>query len=275
MGKIDYNELMKNLDNCLGLEKSATESIQKPAEQPNKSAFEGYDDVERELALEMGLRSSNEEKDDDLIFEEESEDGEIETTDEVEEPKVEETIDHKEVFKSSAKEFFTELCQEVGEEEAKVVIGNLIGEVIGSSTEEEVVEEPAEECGVEPATEGSLTDKLIALGKTGAVEGEAVEGEPAVEEVKEEPAEEGQESLGDSEDKNDADAAFEAMSAKMLSRYSSLAKPSKKINSATEGQSSQEVVIDDEALRRVSCEFGYSGQHLRKMVTEAINKGVI
>lgn len=274
MGKINYNELMKNLDNCLGLEKSATESIQKPAVQPNSSAFEGYDDIERELALEMGLRSSNEEKDDDLIFEEESEGGEVETT-EVEEPKVEEVVDHKEVFKSSAKEFFTELCQEVGEEEAKVTLGNLINEVIGSSSGEETVEEPAEECGVEPATEGSLTDKLIALGKTGAVEGEAVEGEPAVEEVKEEPAEEGQESLGDSDDKNDADAAFEAMSAKMLSRYSSLAKPSKKVNSATEGQSSQEVAIDDEALRRVSCEFGYSGQHLRKMVTEAINKGVI
>lgn len=275
MGKIDYNELMKNLDNCLGLEKSATESIQKPAVQPNKSAFEGYDDVERELALEMGLRSSNEEKDDDLIFEEEFEEGEAETT-EVEEPKVEEIVDHKEVFKSSVKEFFTELCQEVGEEEAKVTLGNLINEVIGSSSGEEVVEEPAEECGTEPATEGSLTDKLIALGKTGAVEGEEAEGEPAVEEIKEEvPAEEGQESLGDSEEKNDADAAFEAMSAKMLSRYSSLAKPSKKVNSATEGQSTQEVAIDDEALRRVSCEFGYSGQHLRKMVTEAINKGVI
>ena len=75
----------------------------------------------------------------------------------------------------------------------------------------------------------------------------------------------------------DPDAAFEALSSKMLNRYSQLTHRNqlKSKKSAEEGVSATEVKIDDDAIRRVSCEFAYSGKNLRKMVAEAIKKGVI
>lgn len=79
-------------------------------------------------------------------------------------------------------------------------------------------------------------------------------------------------------DKEGFEASFEALTAKMLSRYSQLARTKNKNNtvkSAEEGASSKEIEIDDNALRRVSCEFAYSGRNLRKLVTEALQKGII
>lgn len=87
------------------------------------------------------------------------------------------------------------------------------------------------------------------------------------------PAEEG---CGSKEGEQDEDAAFEALSAKMLDRYKSLAKPHKKNSSAMEGQGTKEKPsIDERAIARTSAEFGYSGQNLRELVTEALEKGVI
>ena len=79
------------------------------------------------------------------------------------------------------------------------------------------------------------------------------------------------------DDPYDPDAAFEALSSKMLNRYSQLTHRNqlKSKKSAEEGVSATEVKIDDNAIRRVSCEFAYSGKNLRKMVAEAIKKGVI
>ena len=79
------------------------------------------------------------------------------------------------------------------------------------------------------------------------------------------------------DDPYDPDAAFEALSSKMLNRYSQLTHRSRLKNkkSAEEGVSASEVKIDDDVIRRVSCEFAYSGKNLRKMVAEAIKKGVI
>ena len=79
------------------------------------------------------------------------------------------------------------------------------------------------------------------------------------------------------DDPYDPDAAFEALSSKMLNRYSQLTHRSRLKNkkSAEEGVSAPEVKIDDNVIRRVSCEFAYSGENLRKMVAEAIKKGVI
>lgn len=79
------------------------------------------------------------------------------------------------------------------------------------------------------------------------------------------------------DDPYDPDAAFEALSSKMLNRYSQLTRRNqpKSKKSAEEGVSETEVKIDDNAIRRVSCEFAYSGKNLRKMVAEAIKKGVI
>lgn len=79
------------------------------------------------------------------------------------------------------------------------------------------------------------------------------------------------------DDPYDPDAAFEALSSKMLNRYSQLTHRSQLKNkkSAEEGVSAPEVKIDDNVIRRVSCEFAYSGENLRKMVAEAIKKGVI
>ena len=79
------------------------------------------------------------------------------------------------------------------------------------------------------------------------------------------------------DDPYDPDAAFEALSSKMLNRYSQLTHRNqlKSKKSAEEGVSATEVKINDDAIRRVSCEFAYSGKNLRKMVAEAIKKGVI
>ena len=79
------------------------------------------------------------------------------------------------------------------------------------------------------------------------------------------------------DDPYDPDAAFEALSSKMLNRYSQLTHRNqlKSKKSAEEGVSATEVKIDDNAISRVSCEFAYSGKNLRKMVAEAIKKGVI
>lgn len=257
---MNYNELMKNLDSCLGLEKASMESAQRTAKPSGKSAFEGYDDIEKEIAMEMGI-SPAKENDEDLVFL----DGE-ETSEPVEETEGQEEIDEREDLKTRLTDYFNRLVEESSREEAKVSIGNLVDEVFGPDEEEaenEPEEEPVEEnCEEEPATEGSLTDKLLALGHEKAEEGVEV-------------APKEQESVGDIADSSDPDAAFEALSAKMLSRYSSLAGKTNKTNSATEGQSATEVVIDEDALRRTSCEFNYSGHHLRRMVTEAIKKGVI
>lgn len=88
-------------------------------------------------------------------------------------------------------------------------------------------------------------------------------------------AEENSKTVND--DPYDPDAAFEALSSKMLNRYSQLTHRNQLKNkkSAEEGVSTTEVKIDDNAIRRVSCEFAYSGKNLRKMVAEAIKKGVI
>lgn len=88
-------------------------------------------------------------------------------------------------------------------------------------------------------------------------------------------AEENSKTVND--DPYDPDAAFEALSSKMLNRYSQLTHRNQLKNkkSAEEGVSAAEVKIDDNAIRRVSCEFAYSGKNLRKMVAEAIKKGVI
>lgn len=88
-------------------------------------------------------------------------------------------------------------------------------------------------------------------------------------------AEENSKTVND--DPYDPDAAFEALSSKMLNRYSQLTRRNqpKSKKSAEEGVSATEVKIDDNAIRRVSCEFAYSGKNLRKMVAEAIKKGVI
>lgn len=88
-------------------------------------------------------------------------------------------------------------------------------------------------------------------------------------------AEENSKTVND--DPYDPDAAFEALSSKMLNRYSQLTHRNqlKSKKSAEEGVSATEVKIDDNAIRRVSCEFAYSGKNLRKMVAEAIKKGVI
>lgn len=88
-------------------------------------------------------------------------------------------------------------------------------------------------------------------------------------------AEENSKTMDD--DPYDPDAAFEALSSKMLNRYSQLTRRNqpKSKKSAEEGVSATEVKIDDNAIRRVSCEFAYSGKNLRKMVAEAIKKGVI
>lgn len=56
---MDYNKLMKELENCLGLETSATESVNQP--KPQKEAFEAYDEIEQELADDLGVKVSAEE----------------------------------------------------------------------------------------------------------------------------------------------------------------------------------------------------------------------
>ena len=120
---------------------------------------------------------------------------------------------------------------------------------------------------VKPAEEGSIVDRLLSMGgkshlhseencKYGKLEGESV---------------------GDKELKEDGyDSAFEEISSKMLNRYKSLAsKSTGKKAVAVEGLEGVEVAIDEQAIARTSGEFGYSGKNLRKMVVEAIQKGVI
>ena len=51
---MDYNKLMMELESCLGLETPAMESIKSKGQE--KVAFEEYDEVEKELAAELGVK---------------------------------------------------------------------------------------------------------------------------------------------------------------------------------------------------------------------------
>ena len=245
---MDYNKLMTELDSVLGLEKPATESVAKKTKAKTEKAFEGYDDIENELARDLGL-SVKEEPSEDFILEE------GETQPQVDEPTPEDLfIDSVKVFRDSL------IGEGMEEDEARDKICDIVSTLLcpeepeeSEEPEGEVEPEEPEEPEEEPAEEG-LVDKLLALGQE-----EATEEVEAVDEV----------------ETTDPESAFEEMEAKMIDRYSSLARKKTKTGSATEGQSVTEVVLDEQAIKKVSCEFNYSGSHLRNLVTEAIKKGVI
>ena len=253
---LDYNKLMEELGNCLGLEGSATESYNKG---PGKKAFEEYDEVEQELAASLGQPIPENVSDQDLVFEEGSEEtnpdpeaGEGESVPEGEEEQPEE-----ELFKESVKSYLTKLLEDKSPEEAKEFIGGLFGKALSEVCPDDEGETDGE--NPEEGSEGEVVPEEEGSSADDPGEGESGETD----------ADEG---CGD----EDPEAAFESLQAKMLDRYKTLSRKKNKKNSATEGTGTKsKPILDETAIARTSAEFGYSGQNLRKMVAEAIEKGVI
>lgn len=259
---LDYNKLMEELGNCLGLEKPATESISKKG---SKSAVEEYDEVERELAEELGEPVPETVSEDDLVFDENKEEaspdeGVVVNKDQDKDQDPEES--DADLFKESVKSFFNRLLNDKSPEEAKEEIGKLFGEVLS-----EVCPECGEGCEDEEDEEDGVTPET-------EEEPETVE-ETKPENDEEEEADEGCCKSSKENCEEDPEAAFESLRARMLSRYSSLARKKNKKGTATEGVKADTPELDDYAISRTSAEFGYSGKNLRKMVAEAIQKGVI
>lgn len=353
---IDYNRLMKELDSCLGLESSATESVKRPSGPSKKrKAFEGYDDVDMEIIQAMKDSpegASSEFSEEDLVYSDDNQD--MPEADEEESPEVkladsvdclfndyvqsgktpQEAADSiKDLVESAVAELYDPddeeaeadesmkdvvtpvkrvSCHSIANrsstesnkgkspspEENKVInyikkaFGDLYNSgLYGGSWEDLLGNESDEfrEYGLDD--EESIADyaetkmlgvpfktksQVMTLGKNidkaydivqKYGEGVFSSGSSATE----------SNSKTVDDDPYDPDAAFEALSSKMLNRYSQLTHRSQLKNkkSAEEGVSASEVKIDDNVIRRVSCEFAYSGENLRKMVAEAIKKGVI
>lgn len=262
---MDYNKLMKELENCLGLETSAMESVNQP--KPQKEAFEAYDEVEQELAVDLGLgnepateaKKEEEPKAEDLVFEETEEMGEAKGDED--DGKGSED-DPKEIFKEAIKAFYNSLDMEP--EEAIKVVNEVMAEALDCG-----------ECKVDEDDGDNEELDIQSLDEI-ATSDESVSKEPVAEEGcsnKEEPAKEEPE---EAKEETEEGQAFEEFSAKMLNRYKVLSQKEGKINkknSATEG--ADEISVCESALNQTSCEFNYSGENLRKIVTEAIRNGVI
>ena len=145
-------------------------------------------------------------------------------------------------------------------EEAMKVINEVMAEALDCG-----------ECKPEEDEEGELD--IQSLDEISTAE-EGCNKEPAKEECGKK--EEAKEEKKDEPVSEEEGSAFEEFSAKMLNRYKSLAAKEgfgSKSKVANEGVG--EISICESAIDRTSCEFNYSGENLRKMVKEAIEKGII
>ena len=208
----------------------------------------------KDLDEMAGFEAATKTKEEDITFLDEEE-----TSEAMVEPNPEEEPDPKEIFKEQVKTFFNSLDMEP--EEAMKVINEVMAEALDCG-----------ECKTEEGEEGGELDiqslDEISTAEEGCSKEPAEEGcgkkEEAKEEKKEEPVSE------------EEGSAFEEFSAKMLNRYKSLAAKEgfgSKSKVANEGIG--EISICESAIDRTSCEFNYSGENLRKMVKEAIEKGII
>lgn len=331
---IDYNKLMEELDSCLGLESSATESVKRPPDPSKKrKAFEGYDDVDMEIIQAMKDSpegAPSEFSEEDLVYSEDSPEGDqgmLEVEDgegdgeESPEVKLADSVDC--LFNNYVESGKTP--QEAADS-IKDLVESAVAELYDPDDEEAEADEgmgdivtPVKEVSSHSMANRSSTESLISKSRLQEIfedfwDGSGLGSNPTLEETTEyakdyleayspnelkkyfgkyadpkllakkmlamkesanRSAEENSKTVND--DPYDPDAAFEALSSKMLNRYSQLTHRNqlKSKKSAEEGVSATEVKIDDDAIRRVSCEFAYSGKNLRKMVAEAIKKGVI
>lgn len=288
----DYNKILEELENCLGLEGVEPQRPKQSKPIKRKKAFEGYDDVEAEIAASLESDEDEISKDEDFVFDDEAfglEDPENPTSEEGEEESDEDLI------VTTLKSYLSSLLENLSPEEAKGKIGDLVGKAIeevipdGDSgktedpspeneTEESAEEASATEAPLGKAVTGGLVDKLLALGgasRLSSTESEESKADEGTEKGGEE-AFEGDEEI-DPRCPGRNEASFEAFCSKMISRYSELAgkKPAKK-ESATEGEAGEkEVKINEKAMTRVAVEFGYNTRNLRPILTDAIKKGVI
>lgn len=334
---IDYNRLMEELDSCLGLESSATESVKRPLGPSKKrKAYEGYDGVDLEIIQAMKDSregAPSEFSEEDLVYLEDTpeddqgmpgvEDGE-DSGEESPEVKLADSVDClfnnyvesgktpqeaadsiKDLVESAVAELYDPEEEGEGEAEAEADEGmedvvTPVKEVSSHSLANKSAEESISKSRLEEIFEDFWDGSGLGSNPTLEETTEYAQGYLEVfspKELKEsfgpyadpeqlakkmlemhkanKSAEENRKTIND--DPYDPDAAFEALSSKMLNRYSQLTHRNQLKNkkSAEEGVSATEVKIDDNAIRRVSCEFAYSGENLRKMVAEAIKKGVI
>lgn len=344
---IDYNRLMEELDSCLGLESSATESVKRPSGPSKKrKAFEGYDDVDMEIIQAMKDSpegAPSEFSEEDLVYSDDNQGMpgvEDEEADKEESPEVkladsvdclfndyvqsgktpQEAADSiKDLVESAVAELYDpdegedndgdeaeadESCKKKADEGMEDVVTPVkevsSHSIANKSADESLIDNSRLEEIFEDFWDGSGLGTDPSLEKTTEYAKNYLE-VYSPDELKEyfgpysdpkrlakkmlemresanKSAEECNSGSADDGDSGyDPDAAFEALSSKMLNRYSQLTHRNqlKSKKSAEEGVSATEVKIDDNAIRRVSCEFAYSGKNLRKMVAEAIQKGVI
>ena len=344
---IDYNRLMEELDSCLGLESSATESVKRPSGPSKKrKAFEGYDDVDMEIIQAMKDSpegAPSEFSEEDLVYSEDTPEGDqgmpgVEddegSGEESPEVKLADSVDClfnnyvesgktpqeaadsiKDLVESAVAELYEP--EEDGEEDEAEGGCNRKADEGMDDVVTPVKEVSSHSMANKSSTESVVDDSRLEEIFEDFWDGSGLGSDPSLEETIEyakdylevyspdelkeyfgpyaNPKRLAKKMLAMSESENksagecnsgsedegdsgyDPDAAFEALSSKMLNRYSQLTHRNqlKSKKSAEEGVSATEVKIDDNVIRRVSCEFAYSGKNLRKMVAEAIKKGVI
>lgn len=282
---IDYNRLMEELDSCLGLESSATKSVKRPSGPPKKrKAFEGYDDVDMEIIQAMKDSpegAPSEFSEEDLVYSEDTPEGDQGM------PRVEDDEggdeESPEIKLADSVDCLFNNYIESGKtpQEAADSIKDLVESAVAElydPDDEEGGEAEADESCKKKANEGmeDVVTPVKEVSSHSLANRSARESSSESKNNGKSPSPEENSRIVD-DDPYDPDAAFEALSSKMLNRYSQLTHRNqlKSKKSAEEGVSATEVKIDDNAIRRVSCEFAYSGKNLRKMVAEAIKKGVI
>ena len=249
MSKLDYNKIMEELENCLGLEKPAMESV---STKGVKSATESYDEVESELAGELGLE-----------IPEEKIEGEV---------AVEEEKTPKEIFTDALNTYLDFLCQDgCKPDEAAEIIRKDVAEVLDPIEEAadpgQVEETPAKETPVEGTPEVEVKTEVATADEGCGVKESAGE-TPAVEKSAQEAFTSGEISA-----KEFLDRQYDEMRSKMLARYESLCSGTMK--AAIEGVNGTEPQINEGALNKVSREFGYDGRQLKEIIVAALKEGVI
>ena len=260
---MDYNKLMEELDREVNSSFESVKSVK------GLSATEGYDEVEKDLMASLESKSPvvEVEGEDGLIFEDEGESSQVE--------------EHspEEIFSKAVNDYFTGLVNDgIEAEEAVEKVLDVVNSVL---PKEEGEDGQPDEIEVEPVTEEPAQESQE-RGETITPDNYTEDPEKQKEifgnTVKE---------LSDKMDMNKATSSATESScsfeeyqkdkeAKMLKRYKQLAnKDLDKKKVAIEGLGEAEISIDDQAVSRVSGEYGYSGKNLRKMVAEAIQKGEI
>lgn len=259
---MDYNKLMAELD------KEVTGSFEPVRPLTGRSATEGYDEVEKDLMDSLEVKKPIVEVDgeEDLVFGEDGVDKEEKSP--------------EEVFSEAVNAYFNSLVNdgvEVEEAVEKVLdqVNSSLPKTDDSDDEEDDIEE-SEETELVEAEESQKSPETIR--EDNYTDDPEKQKELFGNTVKE---------LSDKMDMNKATSSATESScsfeeyqkdkeAKMLKRYKQLAnKDLDKKKVAIEGLGEAEISIDDQAISRVSGEYGYSGKNLRKMVAEAIQKGEI